>query len=164
MQLRFNLRPPRAYAGCLSAWKAGKGAIPDVKAGEVKLLHSGNQKMEAANPTNPTDQTHRTDPSDPPELKQAREALNSAKRTLVKEGRFACCIGKGGCDECAYEASCPCGQEATEGGKGGGICGQCYDGWQAGIGRLAGLAFQDMKLEPMQHGMGHDGQMAECRG
>jgi hypothetical protein len=143
-----NLAAGKGVCGdCLGGWKAGKGAIPGVKASAVKMLHSGEQKMNAG------------DMPDLPELAQAREVMNNAKRTLVKEGRFACCVGKGGCDECAYEASCPCGQQAAEGQKGEGICGQCYDGWQAGIGRLAGLAFQDMKMEPMQHGMGHDGQM-----
>ena len=122
-----NLAAGKGVCGdCLSGWKAGKGAIPGVKAGDVKMLHSGKQKMNAA------------DTPDLPELVQAREAINNAKRTLVKEGRFACCVGKGGCDECAYEASCPCGQEAAEGQKGEGICGQCYDGWQAGSGGWQG--------------------------
>ena len=141
-----NLMAGKGVCGeCLGGWKAGKGAMPGVKPGDVKLLHSGNQKM------------HPEDTPDILELAQAREAINSAKRTLVKEGRFACCVGKGGCDECAYETSCPCAQEAGEGQKGGGICAQCYDGWQAGIGRLTGLAFQDMKMEPMQHGAGSGG-------
>ena len=148
-----NLAAGKGVCGeCLGGWKAGKGTLPGVKAAGVKLLHSGNQKMSAA------------DASDIPELAQAREAINNAKRILVREGRFACCVGKGGCDECAYEANCPCGQEASEGQKGGGICAQCYDGWQAGIGRLTGLAFGDMKLEPMQHGMGHEGETAGMHG
>jgi len=148
-----NLAAGKGVCGdCLGGWKAGKGAIPNVKAADVTLLHSGNQKRET------------TDTPDLPELVQAREVLNNAKRTLVKEGRFACCVGKGGCDMCAYEANCPCGKEATEGQKGDGICGQCYDGWQAGIGRLSGLAFQDMKMESMQHDMGHDKHMAGMQG
>jgi hypothetical protein len=148
-----NLVQGKGVCGdCLSGWKAGKGAIPGIKADTVSLLHSGQQKRNAA------------DRPDLPELVQARAAMDHAKRTLVKEGRFACCVGRGGCDECAYEASCPCGQEAAEGQKGEGICGQCYDGWQAGIGRLAGLAFQDMKMEPMQHGMGHEGERAGMHG
>jgi hypothetical protein len=144
-----NLAVGKGVCGdCLSAWKAGKGTVRGVKPAEVTLLDSTHQKA------------HSSDSSGTPELNAAREAMNSAKRSLVKEGRFACCVGKGGCDECAHEASCPCGQEATEGRKGEGICGQCYDGWSAGIGRLAGLAFQDMKLEPMQHGGGHGAEMA----
>ena len=138
-----NLAAGKGVCGdCLSGWKSGKGAIPGVKAETVTLLHSGNQKVNAS------------DMPILPELAQAREILNRAKRTLVKEGRFSCCVGEGGCDECAHEANCPCAQEASEGQKGAGICGQCYDGWQAGKGRLPGLTFQDMKMEPMQHGMG----------
>jgi hypothetical protein len=148
-----NLAAGKGVCGdCLGGWKAGKGAMPGVKPESVKLLHSGNQKRTAA------------DAPGLPELILAREAMNAAKRILVKEGRFSCCVGKGGCDECAYEANCPCAQEAGEGQKGAGICGQCYDGWQAGIGRLAGLAFQDMKMEPMQHGMDHDKGMAGMSG
>lgn len=141
-----NLAAGKGVCGdCLGGWKTGKGTLRGVKPETVTLLHSGNQKQSV------------TDfPDALPELAQAREALNAAKRILVKEGRFACCIGKGGCDQCAHETNCPCGKEASEGQKGEGICGQCYDGWQAGIGRLAGLAFQDMKMEPMQHGMDHD--------
>jgi len=136
---------------CCAGWKGGKGAVPRVKPESITLLDSSHQMID------------RSDPSDLSELKAAREAMNNAKRTLVKEGRFGCCVGKGGCDECAHEASCPCGQEAAEGQKGEGICGQCYDGWAAGIGRLAGLAFQDMKMEPMQHG-GHEVGMAGMHG
>lgn len=147
-----NLAAGKGVCGdCLSGWKAGKGAIPGVKAAEVKLLPSDQQKM------------HAGDTPDLPELVQAREAINNAKRTLVKEGRFACCVGKGGCDECAYEASCPCAQAAAEGQKGEGICGQCFDGWHAGIGRLAGLTAQEMKMEPMQHGMGHDSMAGDMQ-
>ena len=147
-----NLAAGKGICGdCLAGWKAGKGTILGVKASSVNILHSGNQK------TNPADTP------DLPELVQAREAINNAKRTLVKEGRFACCVSKGGCDECAYEASCPCGREAAEGQKGDGICGQCYDGWQAGIGRLAGLAVQDMKTESMPQG-GHEGPMGGMHG
>ncbi len=152
-----NLAAGKGVCGdCLSGWKTGRGAIPGVKPDSVKMLHSGEQKM------TPTDMPAL------PELIQAREAMNTAKRTLVKEGRFACCVGKGGCDECAYEKNCPCGQEAAEGKKGGGICGQCYDGWQAGIGRLAGLTAQDMKMQPMQDmqidAHGKPGQMAGMTG
>lgn len=150
-----NLAAGKGVCGdCLGGWKAGHGTIPGVKPETVTLLRAGNQKQNAS------------DSPDLPELVQAHEALDAAKRILVKEGRFSCCIGKGGCIQCAHEGACPCGKEASEGKQGEGICGQCYDGWQAGIGRLAGLAFQDMKLESMQHGMGqdHDKQMAGMSG
>ncbi len=128
---------------CLGAWQQGRGAFPGVHPKSVTLLASPHQKKEgeAAPP--------------PPELAQARETLNHAKRTLVQEGRYVCCVGHGGCDECAYEASCPCGRQALLGQKGEGICAQCYDGWYAGIGRLSGLTAQEMKMNPMQMGGPH---------
>ena len=148
-----NLAAGKGVCGeCLGGWKAGKGVMPGVRAEGIKLLHSGEQKM------NPTDMP------DLPELVQAREAINNAKRILVKEGRFSCCIGKGGCDECAHETSCPCAQEAAEGKKGEGICSQCFDGWFAGLGRLSGLTAQDMKMETMQHGAGHMEGMNDMHG
>ncbi|HZP81420.1 MAG TPA: hypothetical protein VFB21_07275 [Chthonomonadaceae bacterium] len=131
---------------CLGAWQAGKGAFPGIAPKSVTLLASPHQKMEG-----------KEEPPAPPELGQARETLNNAKRTLVKEGRFTCCVGHGGCDECAYEASCPCGRQAVKGPQGEGVCPQCFDGWHAGIGRLSGLTAQEMKMEPMpmagMHGM-----------
>lgn len=148
-----NLVAGKGVCGdCLAGWKAGRGAIPGVKPEAVTLLHSGNQKRDAA------------DTPDLAELIEARKAINNAKRTLVREGRYACCVGKGGCDECAYEASCPCGKEAAEGKKGEGICGQCYDGWQAGSGRLAGLSAQEMKMAPMQSMAGMHGMMDALAG
>jgi hypothetical protein len=146
----INLAAGKGVCGeCLAGWKAGRGMTPGVNAMSVTLLASPQQKATGA-------------VSAPVELAQARETMNAAKRTLVKEGRFQCCVGHGGCDECAYEQSCPCGHEAAEGQKGDGVCGQCLDGWHAGIGRLAGLTAQDMKLEPMQEGDMHgmSGQMA----
>jgi hypothetical protein len=137
-----NLAAGKGVCGeCLSGWKSGRGAMKGVKPESVTLLDSSHQKM---------------DPADLPTttaLAAARETLNRAKRTLVKEGRFACCVGKGGCDECAYETSCPCGQEASRGTAGAGICGQCLDGWSAGIGRLAGMSAGQMKLAQESHGM-----------
>src|SRR5258706_4628954 len=44
-----NLVAGKGVCGdCLSGWKAGKGTIPGVKAAAVSLLHSGQQKMNAA--------------------------------------------------------------------------------------------------------------------
>jgi hypothetical protein len=128
---------------CLAGWKAKRGAVPGIDPNAVRLLDSSQQKMAG-------------DAAPPPELAQAREIMNDAKRTLVKETRFACCVGHGGCDECAYETSCPCARQAAQGQKGEGVCGQCYDGWHAGLGRLAGLTAQEMKMEPMQHGGMHE--------
>jgi len=85
------------------------------------------------------------------------ELMNEAKRTLVKEGRFGCCVGNGGCDECAREENCGCAANlladqravAKDGAKAKklGICGQCLNGQAAGIGRMGhSMAVADMAV------------------
>ena len=138
-----NLAAGKGVCGeCLGGWKTGKGIFPGIKAKDVTLLASPSQKIEGAS-------------APPPELALANEAMIRAKKILVKEGRFSCCVSHGGCNECAEEKSCPCGKQALKGLKGPGVCAQCVDGWHAGNGRLAGLTAQDMKMEPMHEG--HDG-------
>lgn len=85
-----------------------------------------------------------------PELEAARETLLGAKRVLVGEKRYACCV-KGGCDECAYEGECPCGGElAKPAVESKGICGSCLDGWHAGDGSFPGVQLSELKLAPME--------------
>jgi len=81
------------------------------------------------------------------ETREAAKLLLEAKRTLVKEKRYACCK-KGGCDECTFEADCPCGKDlAAKGGKG--VCGSCYDGWHAGEGSFSNIEVAEVKLAEM---------------
>src|SRR5690242_12304927 len=84
-----------ACGECLGGWKSGRGAIKGIDADSVKLLTADHQSC--PRPGNPPD-----------DLREAAEALLRAKRTLVAEKRFACCI-RGGCGQCAHEGSCPCG-------------------------------------------------------
>lgn len=64
-------------------------------------------------------------------VEKARAALDDAKITLVKEGKYACCI-KDGCDYCAlHEASCSCYEDLKAGRH---VCTECYSGWQQGKG------------------------------
>ena len=136
-----NLAQGKGVCGdCLAGWKTGRGAFPNVNKDEVKLLHSGHQALPDVKAPSP-------------EVAQAQETLVAAKRTLVKEQRFSCCISKGGCDECAYEASCPCAKELAKGEQGKGVCGQCFDGQHAGHGRIQGVDPSHVKLNPEQHGM-----------
>ncbi|MFO0280469.1 MAG: hypothetical protein ACK532_00995 [Acidobacteriota bacterium] len=82
-----------------------------------------------------------------PETREVAKLLLEAKRTLVKEKRYACCK-RGGCDECTFEADCPCGKDlAAKGEKG--VCGSCYDGWHAGEGSFRNLTAADVKLADM---------------
>jgi hypothetical protein len=88
----------------------------------------------------------------------AREHLNNAKKILVAEGRYNCCITDGGCDMCALEESCPCGIELNE-KDGQGVCKECHEGWQNGKGAYPGITLSEVKLNQGMHaGMGHSMQ------
>jgi len=81
------------------------------------------------------------------ETQEVAKLLLDAKRTLVKEKRYACCK-RGGCDECTFEADCPCGKDlAAKGEKG--VCGSCYDAWHAGEGSFRGIDIASVKLADM---------------
>ncbi|MBM3762962.1 MAG: hypothetical protein FJW36_22270 [Acidobacteria bacterium] len=81
------------------------------------------------------------------ETQEVAKLLLEAKRTLVKEKRYACCK-RGGCDECTFEADCPCGKDlAAKGEKG--VCGSCYDGWHAGEGSFRNIDVAEVKLAEM---------------
>jgi hypothetical protein len=132
-----------ACGECLGGWKSGRGAIKGIDADSVKLLTADHQSC--PRPGNPPD-----------DLREAAEALLRAKRTLVAEKRFACCI-RGGCGQCAHEGSCPCGGDLA--GKKRGVCGDCLDGWHSGAGAFDGidiaevtLATSVLEMEPMMSG------------
>ena len=81
------------------------------------------------------------------ETQEVAKLLLEAKRVLVKEKRYACCK-RGGCDECTFEADCPCGKDlAAKGEKG--VCGSCYDAWHAGEGSFRGIDVAEVKLAEM---------------
>lgn len=68
------------------------------------------------------------------------ERLNQVRSDLVQVkgelGMYSCCIAPT-CNFCALAAGmCPCGDNVdTEKG----VCGECYLGWQAGQGNIAGV-------------------------
>jgi hypothetical protein len=78
-----------ACGECHAGWKAGRGSLEGVKAADVKLLSACHAEGETAPATDAA-----------PELAAARAAMDRAKRTLVSESRYTCCM-KGGCDVCA---------------------------------------------------------------
>src|SRR5207244_4008752 len=82
----------------------------------------------------------------PSELQEAADALLRAKRTLVSEKRFACCM-RGGCGHCAKEASCSCGRDLASDPRLG-VCGDCVDAWRSGEGSFAGIRPEDVVLAP----------------
>lgn len=110
---------------CLAGRKVGRATVK----GPLELLPSEKQA------TAPAEM--------PPELQQFREKILNAKRTLVKEKRFQCCIS-GGCTQCAFEGECPCGADLAEGKKG--VCGDCFDKWHSGHGSFDGIPLSDVHL------------------
>ena len=79
-----------------------------------------------------------------------QELMLACKRTMVKEGRYACCI-RGGCNSCAFEMECTCGRNlATKNGKG--VCKECYAGWHAGHGAFEGIPLSEVQVSEMGHG------------
>jgi len=151
-----------ACGECYGGWQAGRGALRGVNRNSVKLLPADRQGWPS-----------RAEP--PAELKRAAEALTRAKQTLVGEKRYFCCI-RGGCDQCAHEADCPCGPDVagpaaeyyklaglTPPKKSGpkGVCGDCLDGWHSGRGAYRGVPLADVKLAVMD---GMDGAMGTAGG
>ena len=134
-----NLAAGKGVCGeCLAGWRTGKGTFPKTKSVDVTLLDSSHQAIPGVAQTID-------------EVVAAQATLIKAKKVLVSEKRYSCCIKKGGCDSCAYEANCNCAGEIAKGPKGSGICGDCLDGQHAGIGRIAGIDLNTIKLEAM-HG------------
>lgn len=78
-------------------------------------------------------------------LAQVRSQLVETKAEL---GMYSCCIAPT-CNFCALASGmCPCGDNVdTEKG----VCGECYLGWKAGQGNVAGVAADD--VQPMSGDM-----------
>jgi hypothetical protein len=118
----------------MAGWKNGRGALAGVKE-NVRLLPAQKQAMPGAGEL-------------PPALREGLDALLRAKKTLVSEKRFLCCV-KGGCGQCAGERECPCGSDLAAAGTKKGVCGDCYDGWHSGEGMFAGLPLSEVTLSSM---------------
>ena len=119
---------------------AGRGAVKGVDRNALAFLSADHQKVPGA-------------PEDFPELKETLDILTRAKRTLVSEQRYSCCI-RGGCTQCALEASCPCAADLASGktknGKPAGVCGECVDGWRSGKGAFPGIAPSEVTFAPVE--------------
>jgi hypothetical protein len=138
-----------ACGECLEGWQAGLGKVNGVEAKELRLLLPAERSIE--------DQLARIE-----ELVLARKSMDAAKRTLLSEGRYTCCI-RGGCDSCAHAGECPCGAQLARAPLAGtsgkvkeeenGVCGECFDQWHAGHGTLKGIELEEVKLEKMENSM-----------
>jgi hypothetical protein len=137
-----NLASGKGACGeCADTWRHARGKT-------VPLLPSDQQACPMpAHADHPTAQ-----------LTLSAESLMKAKRTLLGEGRYACCI-RGGCAMCARETHCACGADLATKHKG--VCGECLDGWRSGSGAFAGidpaevtLAEAEADMESMRLGPG----------
>lgn len=137
-----NVREGKGSCGeCYAGWKAGRGALKGTDSKSVFLLPAEHQAC--PRPADPA-----TIPT--AELREAAGRLLQAKRTLVGEKRFACCI-RGGCGQCAHETNCPCGDDLASKRKG--VCGECLDGWRSGRGAFAGIDPAEVSLAPPEADM-----------
>lgn len=117
---------------CKASWTFGKGAFPTEV---LKGIPAANIRVNSVVGVPPSAINIKL-------FQKYFELITAAKKVLVQEKRFNCCMGNGGCDECAIEQYCGCGINLTADLKKGpeekkqGICGQCLDGQHGGIGRI----------------------------
>jgi hypothetical protein len=128
-----NVRNGRGSCGeCYASWRAGRGTVKGVDPKSVELLPADGQACPLpAHAAHPTEQ-----------LRISAESLLRAKRILVGEKRYVCCI-RGGCAQCALETSCPCGADLA---AHKGVCGECLDGWRSGRGAFAAILPAEVTL------------------
>ncbi|MBC8064694.1 MAG: hypothetical protein H7Y17_07675 [Chlorobia bacterium] len=149
-----NLAAGKGTCGeCFAGWANGRGSF-DLKAmginspADILILPAAKQGIEGVQQDK--ENAH---------LKKYKLLMVESKKIMVGEKRFNCCVGQGGCDECAQEQYCGCSINLVEdmkkkpGQKKDGICGQCIDGQHGGHGRVAGV---DLKqhVHPMRDDMG----------
>lgn len=73
------------------------------------------------------------------QLQDVRRDLNALKGSMPG---LACCIGPV-CSFCPLvDGKCSCGMTVR---TDAGVCGECYDGWHAGQGRMPGVKAADVK-------------------
>lgn len=145
----LNLVQGKGVCGeCKGAWVNGHGAM------ELKDLGVANAQAIPVLPSEQQGQANTTQDPNDPHLKRYRELMLASKKVLVTEKRFNCCVGKGGCDECAMEQYCGCAVNLAEdvkkkaGEKKDGVCGQCLDGQHAGHGRVPDAKPNEIAVMP----------------
>lgn len=87
-------------------------------------------------------------PTPKEEIAQAKGLLKEAKKSLMEEGEYNCCI-KGTCDRCALDhQNCDC---ATDVKAGKTVCSDCFAGWQRGEGMVSGVKASQVKMTSHAH-------------
>ena len=89
-----------------------------------------------------------TAPTPKEKILQAKSVLKEAKKSLMKEGEYNCCI-KGACDRCALDhQNCDC---ATDVKAGKSVCSDCFAGWQRGEGMVPDVKASQVKMTFQTH-------------
>jgi len=118
---------------------------PEVKADKpgkcpkcgMNLVLKETAKSNTGKPTTPSEK-----------IANAKSLLTEAKKALMKEGKYNCCI-EDPCDECALaHQSCPCANNVKAGKE---VCSQCYGGWQRGEGAVPGVKPSQVKGSSHSH-------------
>jgi len=75
-------------------------------------------------------------------IENARQLLAEAKKDLMADGKYSCCI-KDPCDRCALDhGNCDCASEVKAAKA---VCPDCYAGWQRGDGNVPGVDAKTVK-------------------
>jgi hypothetical protein len=78
----------------------------------------------------------------------AKVLLTDAKKALMKEWKYNCCI-KDACDRCALDhQNCDCGTDVKAGKS---VCPDCYAGWQRGEGAVPDVKTSEVKMGTHSH-------------
>lgn len=81
-------------------------------------------------------------------IQQAKKLIADAKKMLVREGKYQCCI-EDPCNQCALDhLSCPCRSDLK---KREPVCNECYAGWQRGEGIEEGIDPKSVKTSFTTH-------------
>lgn len=86
----------------------------------------------------------------PEKIKAAKRLIADAKRELIRNGSYRCCI-EDPCSQCALDHyNCPCRSDLK---KGKPVCNECYAGWQRGEGIEEGIDPKSVKttFSPHKH-------------
>ena len=87
-------------------------------------------------------------PSAKEKIEQAKQLLSEAKKALMNDGKYNCCI-KDPCDRCALDhQNCPCASDVKAGKA---VCPDCYAGWQRGDGQVPGVKASQVKMTSHAH-------------
>ncbi|MEW6509834.1 MAG: hypothetical protein AB1428_02625 [Bacteroidota bacterium] len=82
-------------------------------------------------------------------IARASVLLKEAKKALMDQGAYNCCIKAPGCDKCALDhQSCDC---ATDVKQGKAVCSDCYAGWKRGDGIVPDVNPNKVKLSSHGH-------------